>query len=300
MTGAATRAAALLAPFLLVVTACGGSDAGSGSRATGQDTSTTSAPPSTTEPLDDPEPVGGLVASIGTNRLYAPNRELGLGVENVGDAAVTIEAVQLDSELFEPLPVVQRQLVLPARSRRLVLPVPYGTARCGAGVREAFAVTIVIAGGEELSLPAAEDHHGAIGRLHRRECAAADVAERADIRLGDAWEADGITISGELVVTKRGRGEPVTLLDAVGNVIFTLRLGGDGPPFRVTDDEPHLSIPVTISADRCDPHAVAEFKRPLVLLSWVAVGDRVATPVEIVATGGAQQAFEALIASCSS
>ena len=41
----------------------------------------------------------------------------------------------------------------------------------------------------------------------------------------------------------------------------------------VTDDEPSTSVPVTISADRCDPHAVAEFKRPYVFLSWVAVGD---------------------------
>jgi hypothetical protein len=158
----------------------------------------------------------------------------------------------------------------------------------------------VVEGGAELGLPVVEDHPGAIGRLHRRECAAAEVAERADIRLGDEWEADGITISGELLVTKRGPGEPVTLVDAVGNVIFTLRLGGDGPPFRVTDDEPDIAVPVTISADRCDPHAVAEFKRPLVLLSWVAVGDGEPTPVEIVAEGGSRRAFEALIASCSS
>jgi hypothetical protein len=299
MTGTVARAAALLAPLLLGVTACGGSGDGSANTTTSE-VSTTSAAPSTTEPLDEPDPVGGLVASVGTNRLYAPNRELGLGVENVGDEAVTIQAVQLDSELFEPVPAAARQLVLPPRSRRLVLPVPYGTARCGDDAREAFAATIVVDGGQELSLPVAEDHPGAIGRLHRRECAAADVAERAEIRLGDEWEADGITITGRLHVTKRGHGAPVTLVDAVGNVIFTLRLGGDGPPFRVTDDEPDIAVPVTISADRCDPHAVAEFKRPLVLLSWFAVGDGAPTPVEIVATGGARQAFEALIASCSS
>lgn len=292
MIGSPARVAALLAPLVLAVSACGGSDAGSAPM--------TSVAPSTTEPLEDPEPVGGLVASIGTNRLYAPNRELGLGVENVGDEAITIEAVQLESELFEPMPEAPRQLVLPPHSRRLVLPVPYGPSRCGDRVREAFAANIVVSGGEELSLPVAEDHPGAIGRLHRRECAAADVAERADIRLGDEWDVDGITISGELLVTKRSEGEPVTLVDAVGNVIFTLRLGGDGPPFRVTDEEPDIGIPVTISADRCDPHAVGEFKRPLVVLSWVSVGDGEAVPVEIVAAGGARQAFEALIASCSS
>ena len=48
----------------------------------------------------------------------------------------------------------------------------------------------------------------------------------------------------------------------VGNVIFTLHLVQDHPVLRVSDDEPTARLPVTISADRCDPHAVAEFKTP--------------------------------------
>ena len=60
--------------------------------------------------------------------------------------------------------------------------------------------------------------------------------------------------------------------DARGNVIFTLTVDAESNPIlRVTDDEPAARVPVTISADRCDPHAVAEFKRPYVFLSWIAV-----------------------------
>ena len=56
---------------------------------------------------------------------------------------------------------------------------------------------------------------------------------------------------------------------------------------------------MTISADRCDPHAVAEFKTPYVFLSWVAVGDGDPVPVPLTLTGGARQALIDLIAACS-
>lgn len=58
-----------------------------------------------------------------------------------------------------------------------------------------FAAVIVV-DGEELRVPAAEDYPGAIGRLHSRECAAAEVHERADIRFGDRWTRDGTCITG--------------------------------------------------------------------------------------------------------
>jgi hypothetical protein len=85
----------------------------------------------------------------------------------------------------------------------------------------------------------------------------------------------------------------------VGNVIFTLHLDRQHPVLRVTDDEPSARLPVTISADRCDPHAVAEFKTPYVFRSWLAVGDGRPVPVELVLEGGARTALQELIASCS-
>jgi hypothetical protein len=68
---------------------------------------------------------------------------------------------------------------------------------------------------------------------------------------------------------------------------------------EVSDAEPTGSVPVTISADRCDPHAVAEFKTPFLFLSWVAVGEAEPVPVPLELTGGARQALEDLIATCS-
>src|SRR5688572_18540651 len=90
-------------------------------------------PPSaapTTTVVEEPTPVGGLVATIGTNRLYAVDRGFGLGLQNVSDEPVVVRQLQLDSDLFETVALTARGVVLPPRGRRLVLPVPYGEARC--------------------------------------------------------------------------------------------------------------------------------------------------------------------------
>jgi hypothetical protein len=91
----------------------------------------------------------------------------------------------------------------------------------------------------------------------------------------------------------------VAIDDAVGNVIFTLVVEDAHPVVSVSDDEPSATVPVTITADRCSPHAVAEFKTPYLFLSWVSVGDAepVAVPLEL--TGAARQALVDLIATCS-
>lgn len=254
--------------------------------------SSTTAPP--------PEPVEGLLATLATNRLYVTEHAFGLGLRNVGDAPVVVTAVRLDSGLYEPAAAGDDGVQLQPGGRRFVLPVPYGEPRCGDEAAESFAVVVVLADGHEVRVPVVEEYPGAILRLHERECFAVDVHERVDFRLGDEWTQDGVAISGELLLEQRHPGEPVTVDDARGNVIFTLHVETEGTPIlQVTDDEPVASVPVTISADRCDPHAVAEFKRPYVLLSWISVGDSEAVPVELEATGAARAALDTLIASCS-
>jgi hypothetical protein len=262
-----------------------------------ESTTTAGSPDNTAAVAPEPEPVGGLVADLGTNRLYVVDRAFGLGLRNVGDVPVLVQAMQLDTPQFATLPAVPREVTIEP-GRRLVLPLPYGEVRCDVALDGTFGVTLVVAG-EELHLDAVEEFDGAVARFHGRECAAADVRERVDITFGDEWAQDGIEITGELRLEQRHPGEPVAIDDAVGNVIFTLLLEQAHPVLRVSDDAPSATVPVTISADRCDPHAVAEFKRPYVFLSWVAVGDGEPVPVELELTGGARAALDGLIAACS-
>ena len=256
---------------------------------------TTEKPPAETAP----EPVRGLVAELGTNRLYVVDRAFGLSLRNVGDVPVVVRQAQLASSRFETLPPSAREVMLQPGGQRFVLPLPYGEVRCDGEPEAAFPVVLVVDGGEELRLEVPEEYVGAVARLHERECAAAEVRERVDITFGDEWTMDGITISGELRLDQRTPGDPVAIDDAVGNVLFTLVLEQAHPVLSVTDAAPAARVPVIISADRCDPHAVAEFKQPYRFLAWVALGDGEPVPISLDLTGGARAALDALIASCS-
>jgi hypothetical protein len=239
-----------------------------------------------------PERASGLVASVGTSRLFQPRHELGLGLQNLGDEDLPVVDVQLESSLFATVPPTPRQMTFPAGSRRFTVPVAYGDPRCD-GDDASITAVVRLDDGRSLRVAASDD--GSVVALHQRECAAAEVLEQADIRFGDDWERNGDSIAGELLVDQRGE-QDVTVADAAGNVIFTLV--ADVAGLRVSDDEPSARVPVTISADRCDPHAVAEFKRPMVFLLRAAVGDDEPVPVELEATGASREVLEELLATC--
>jgi hypothetical protein len=285
-------------PRLVVVAACFALvAAGCASR---DDETATAGAPSTTA-TTAPEPVGGLIASIGTNRLYALDRGFGLRLQNVGIEPVIVRHLQLDSPLFETVEPTDEEVLLPAQHRGYVLPLPYGEARCRGEPPPAFDAVVVLDGGEELRVHATEEDPGAIGRLHERECAAAEVRALVDLRWGDDWVTESNeAVRGELVLEQRRAGAAVAVEDAAGSVIFTVLPEAGGPPIlRVDDDQPTAAVPVVISADRCDPHALAESKRTFAFVAWVAVGDAEAVPVDVEPTGPARAALEGLLSTCA-
>lgn len=267
----------------------------------GSSTATTGRAPEATTTTTQPEPVEGLLATIAPNRLYATRHAFGVGLANVGETPVDVAAVRLESGLFEGAEAGEEGAVLQIGGRRFVFPVPYGEAVCDGAVDE-HVVVVTLADGRQLRVPAVEEFAGAVARQHERECRAQEVRERADLRFGDEWSRDGTAIHGELLLDERTPGEPVEVVDLRGNVIFTLTADADvddTPILAVDDEQAAASAAVTIDATRCDPHAVAEFKTPFSMLSWVSVGGGEPVAVELVATGAAQTALEELIAACS-
>jgi hypothetical protein len=288
-----TLTAALVAVLVALGAGCGSGD--DDARATADAPSTASTTTTT------PEPVGGLVASIGTNRLYSLDRGFGLRLRNVGDEPMVVQHLQLDSPLFEPVDPTDEEVLVPEQHRGYVLPLPYGEARCNGEPQETFDTVVVLDSGEELRVPASEDDPGAIGRLHARECAAAEVRDLVDLGWGDEWVTESNeAVRGDLVLEQRQAGAAVAVEDAAGSVIFTVLPESDASPILlVDDDEPTDAVPVVISADRCDPHALAEAKRTFAFVAWVAVGDAEAVPVDIEPTGPARAALEGLLSTCS-
>jgi hypothetical protein len=288
---------AVAAGVVLVVASCGDSNDSASPPST--------AAPTTTEPIAEPgsepvpEPVHGLLATIGTNRLYSLNRGFGLGLRNVGETPIVVRQIQLDSPLFETVPLADQEVRLEPTGRRFVLPVPYGEARCGGEPEVTFTAVVVLDDGEQLRLPAVEDYEGSIGRLHARECAAAHVRDLVELRLGETWTRQGDTVTGEMILEQRRPGASAAVDGARGSVMFTISFdGGDSPDLRVTDDRPTASVPMAISVSRCDPHALAESKMTFKFLAWIAVGDADPVPVGFEPTGTARSALDDLLATC--
>jgi hypothetical protein len=273
---------------------------------------------------DGDRPEVGLQATLQSSTLFETRRalRLGLSVDAGTERDVRIGAVQLRSPLFEPVEPDVRDTVLGPESPARVFPLAYGPARCGddlpAGGADDPAELVTDVDGEEVRVEAAQRPSGLLADLHADECAAAAVRDVVDLRLGDSWERTGPrTSEGEIELALRGAGEDtgsdsdsggrVTVDQVEGNMIFGLApIGGDAsasdPWLEVSGAEPAARLPVVVSAGRCDPHAVAEYKRTFVFTAWVRLGgddgDDDPVRVDIAAEGAARRALEDLLTGC--
>ncbi len=243
--------------------------------------------------------MGGLVATIEVSRLFALQRQHGLGLRNVGDQPVRVLAVGLETPLFETAMMTERELVLEPGSRELVMPVPYGAARCGGDATDTFDALVLVDGTPEpLRMPAPEKHAGAIGRVHDGECAATAVREAVDLRFGDRWSLDGRSVTGEMVLQQRTAGAAAAVDEIAGSVIFDVELDAGPPVLEVDDDAPTDRVRVVVSAERCDPHALIESKKTFVFLAWVSLDGSEPIPVEVTPDGAARAALDDLLSTC--
>ena len=180
----------------------------------------------------------------------------------------------------------------------VAMPLPFGEPRCDEDGDEP-SVLVAEVDGEELQVALEERPSNLLAALHESECAAAAVLADVEIRLGDAREpTETRTVAGELEVTQREEGVTATVEEVHGNVIFTVRTDETEPPVEVSDDQPSSATGVAITASRCDPHALIEYKRTFIFTASVRVGDDEPVAVDVEAEGGARRVFEDLLTSC--
>jgi hypothetical protein len=287
MRGAASIAVAVL--FAVAVGCSGDDDAGSGADADaaageGEGGSGESAAP--------------LSATLQRSTLFETHRSLRLTVTNGGNRDVEIAAVQLDSPLFEPVAPQVRDVPV-AASDRVAIPLPFGMAQCD-DVADDPPKLIARLAGDDVQVAIKEVPSGVLSELNTEECAATAVLASVDLQLGDTWQrTEARTIEGEVELAQRSSGVTATLDELRGNVIFAVRAGdGPGSALEVADATRRAAGPVAITAARCDPHALIEYKRTFIFTAYVAVDDGEPTRVDFEAEGGARRALEDLLRSC--
>jgi hypothetical protein len=244
------------------------------------------------------EPGTAVTATVQRSTLFETRRALRLVLRNGANQELQIGAVQLSSPQFEPVPPEPRDVPV-ASGDRVVIPLPFGTAQCDR-VADEPAELITHVDGQEGRVALDERSSGVLSDLHDAECAAAAVLANVDLHLGETWERTGErTVEGEIELVQRSTGVTAAVEEVLGNVIFSVGTAGSADSrLEVADDRQSVAGGIAITAARCDPHALIEYKRTFILGAWVRVDGGEPTLVDIVADGGARRALEELLRSC--
>lgn len=251
----------------LLVAACGGSD------------ETAIAPAATAAPTAD------LLVSVERSRLFEQQRTMAVTAENRGADTVALVDPWLDSGRHEVAQADPRTVTLEP-GRRLTFPLPYGPARCDGDLPDVLTVHALIAGVDvSFESPITDPIRG----THERECAAERARAGVELAFADDWAVDGATAAGTLTV--RPTEPDVAVTDVRTAIVFVTQVGA---PLPATTD-----LPLTVSAQRCDVHALIESKKTFTVAVHVQVGDADPVPVEIVADDGAvRSALDRAIEAC--
>lgn len=253
----------------------------------------------------EPErPVGpppGVSVSLHQFRVDQVARRLLVGVHNDGPGAVHIRDLRLVSGSFEPIAPTRIEQAL-ARTPRIDLPIPFGRARCSATAIPAVRPAAVLAhirggdGGTRLVRFPLPHPEPLLRDILTSECGTYILKQSIDVRFGPSWtparSGDEEVLRGALVLTRTGRGRPVTITDMGANPHFNLRPAGTALPYAVPRGTGALHLPVEVTPARCDSHSFAEAKyaQRYGLSAEVGDGRRHRLPFE--STGAVRTAFD--------
>lgn len=212
-------------------------------------------------------------------------------ITDTGDDDFTVTAVALDSPGFAALPDTAVSATF-APGRVIDLPTPYGAPVCGTEPLPAAArLTLVRPGGqvESVRVPLAAD---VLDTVHEEECAVLAVAEVVDVRVTGLAD-DGNAVSGTLTLTRRD-GDQRVAATALGRSVL-LDAAVDALPLVLADGERSVSTRVSFTPATCDPHVLAETKKPYVFPLSVQVADADPVPMDLPLDDAARDRLAALV-----
>jgi hypothetical protein len=199
---------------------------------------------------------------------------------DTGTAPFTVTAVAIDSPGFAPLPATAVDTTY-RPGQTIDLPTPFGAVDCAAAADPAAArLTVTRSRGvpEELRVPLAG---GMLAQVHAEECAVAGVTAVVDIALTDLAESpDGQSLTGVVLLRRRTGDDPVEVLALGRSVLLEPKVESHLPAtLRPGDDR--LRLPLTVTPASCDPHVLAETKKPFVFPLRVSVAGAAPVPVDL-------------------
>jgi hypothetical protein len=232
------------------------------------------------ETAADAEP--DLAAEITQSRLDQSLGAVSVSVTNRGDAPVSVDRLRLHAPPFpDGTSEVEADLV---PGQRVAFRVTYGEPDCMGTLPTPEAATAEVRiDGSSVAQIDVDDSDNALARLLTIRCGAQLLAEVADVEFGPNWTLtpDGSAVLGTVELSRVSPGHELVLRQVGGSVVYGLEpVQADEPVVTLGTDQAAATVPVRMTAIRCDPHALAEGrgKKNHVFRLWFTLDD---DPTEI-------------------
>ena len=176
------------------------------------------------------------------------------------------------------------------------MPITYGAAVCDvpsdAGPP---AVELLRADGSTLVVPVDVPGDDFLGQLHALKCQIERIGEVVAISWGPPFtEVSDAVVGVTLHVERRSGDEEVTIEDLGGTVVFAQRLpDASAVPATLEPGESSLTIPVELSTERCEAHALTESNKTYRFKVWVRLGDEPPQQIEVLPEGETRTRLDA-------
>lgn len=247
-------------------------------------------PVSTPTPVpafDEVPGISGEVVRLRTDEALGGQVQVRL--TGTGDVPFTVTAVALVSPAFAEQPL-RGQTALYAPGRTVDLPVPVGAVDCAADVHPVGARVQLDrgAGPEEVVVPLDGD---ALDLVAGEQCAAQRLSEHVAVAV-EGFAGDGDVVRGSVVLTRVDDAGGVRV-DALGRSVL-LEPAAPDLPAEMGAAEQELVVPVSVGLASCDPHVLAETKKPFAFPLTVEVAGETAV-VDLPLSDAQRAQLQALV-----
>ena len=244
--------------------------------------------------------VPSLVGDVAFPRTLQAQRWVEVDLSGAQDDDWVVTSVALDVATFTPLAATKSNVRLFGGYVGRVR-VPLGVANCPAGAGDSL-VKLTLANGAgavanlEVALPT-----DVLAGINANECATRKLLDVASPALGRAEAASGTSVDTTLTVSRgaAGAGATVVVTAMRGSVIFDMvPRAGTALPVTLGAGESAIAVPVTFTASRCDPHAVAESKKTFVFAVWLTIDGGPEKYLEIGPDAALKAALQSAFDNC--
>lgn len=253
----------------LLATACSGAPGSGPEPAPSPSHTTITLLPETVQP--------GLGISFVQQRTDEGTRRADVRVSNGSDRPLRVTAVGIDWAGF-PGDVQPVDYTVPAQA---VIDLGYRLPRADCSPRAAAASMrgVVVTPRGTSVRPVPTEGRRFLVRLHATACAAREIAANVrvawDVASHPARPAAGGTRSdvvgrAGLVLTRTGGSQPIVVEQVQGSVLFELTVPEAA---QLPARRRRTTVPVEVSAGRCDEHARSQSTQTFVWRVWLRVGD---------------------------